>query len=86
MVNWVPHGPRQNHRVSDESRHLDARHTWPIGVWMCPDFCKSRPQLCVNSIGRVKGYRSKSGRVDGTRKQLELQSSRGRTTLIENPA
>ena len=25
MVNWVPHGPRQKHRISDESRYLDAR-------------------------------------------------------------
>ena len=64
MENWVPPGPRQNHRVSDESRHRDTRHTWPIGVWICPDFCKYRPQLWVKSLGRVKGYRSKSRRVD----------------------
>ena len=48
-VNWVPHGPRQNHRVSDESRHLDARHAWPTGVWICPDVCISKLQLWVNS-------------------------------------
>jgi hypothetical protein len=38
--NWVLLGSRQNHKVSEETRPLDARHAWPTGVWICPGVCK----------------------------------------------
>jgi hypothetical protein len=37
-------GSRQNHKVSEKTRPLDA---WPIGVWICPGVCKSSSQLWV---------------------------------------
>jgi len=45
--NWVPCGPRQNHKVSEEVWPLDARHARSTGVWICPGACKPNPQLWV---------------------------------------
>ena len=47
--NWAPHGPRQNHKVSEEVWPLDARHASPTGEWIRSGACKPNPQLWVNS-------------------------------------
>lgn len=40
----LPYGPKQNHRVLEETRPLNARYAWPNGVWICPDACKPSSQ------------------------------------------
>ena len=45
--NWMLRGSRQNHKVSEKTRPLDARHAWPTGVWICTGVCKPSSQLWV---------------------------------------
>ena len=45
--NWMLRGSRQNHKVSEETRPLDARHTWPTSVRICPGVCKPCSQLWI---------------------------------------
>ena len=46
--NWVPCGPKQNHRVLEETRPLNARHAWPTGEWIRPGVCNPGPQQWAN--------------------------------------
>ena len=48
--NWMIRGSRQNHKVSEKTRPLDARHAWPTGVWTCTGVCKPSSQLWVKYL------------------------------------
>jgi hypothetical protein len=41
----VPYRPKQNHRVLEEIRTLNAWHGWPTGVWICHYACNPCTQL-----------------------------------------
>ena len=45
--NWMLGGSRQNHKVLEETRPLDAQHAWLTGVWICPGVCKPSSKLWV---------------------------------------
>ena len=45
--NWMLRSSRHNHKDSEETRPLDARHAWPTGVWICHGVCKPSSQLWV---------------------------------------